>query len=498
MYKSGISDSIIKDLQNKVQNDNYGKYLKKININRCRAFEDQTIKFDFPVTALIGPNGGGKTTILGASAILYSSIAPRQFFTKNLQLDEEMENWSISYWAIDRDVSKNDLVKRSASYISKKWNRKSLQREVLFFGVSRTIPAVERKDLSKFAAQNVHFSDKESRNLSPETANAITKVLGKDVSEFIVIKPNNHGNITLLSGKTDKGKSYSEFHFGAGESSIIKMIMSIEGASSQSLILIEEIENGLHPLVICRLVDYLINVARRKKLQVIFTTHSEYAIKSLPSSAIWASINGKAAQGKLTIESLRTFNGESKAQLIIYVEDDFAKDWLLHVFRHTENIALNSIDIYPMNGENGAVQANKYHNQDPSNKIKSICILDGDSRYEESETDLIFKLPGEAPEIFIFYGIKDFLDKCSSKIAIRCGLVYEDSKKIENIIKDVANTTMDHHNLFSQIGKKLVAINENIIRSAFLATWCEEYQEEMEVIVDKIKIHLPKSETIAQ
>ena len=97
MYKSGISDSIIKDLQNKVQNDNYGKYLKKININRCRAFEDQTIKFDFPVTALIGPNGGGKTTILGASAILYSSIAPRQFFTKNLQLDEEMENWSISY-----------------------------------------------------------------------------------------------------------------------------------------------------------------------------------------------------------------------------------------------------------------------------------------------------------------------------------------------------------------------------------------------------------------
>ena len=27
---------------------------------KCRAFEDTTSTFDFPVTALIGPNGGGK------------------------------------------------------------------------------------------------------------------------------------------------------------------------------------------------------------------------------------------------------------------------------------------------------------------------------------------------------------------------------------------------------------------------------------------------------
>lgn len=498
MYQTEIRDSIFQELQEKVSKNNYEKYLKRISINKCRALENQSISFDFPVTALIGPNGGGKTTILGSCAILYSSILPRQFFTKNLQFDEEMENWSISYWAIDRTLIKNDVVKRSASYISKKWNRKSLQREVLFFGVSRTIPAVERKDLSKFATHNVHFSSEEYSNLSIDTAKVIMKVLGKDVSEFMVIKPNNYGNITLLSGKTDKGKRYSEFHFGAGESSIIKMIMSIEKADTQSLILIEEIENGLHPLVICRLIDYLIDVAHRKKLQVVFTTHSEYAIQSLPANAIWASIEGKAVQGKLTIESLRTFKGDTSAQLIIYVEDKFAEEYVAQILRSTKNIELKSIAIYAMHGEDSALKANKYHNEDPSNSIKSICILDGDAQNDEDIENFIYKLPGEAPESYIFYTIKDIINRCSSKLAIRCSLEYADNKLLEGIIEEVSCTNRDHHNLFSQIGEKLGFVNENVVKSAFLATWCEEYKEEVSEIINKINLHLPKSNTVVK
>lgn len=498
MYKTEIRESTFKNLEEKVLKNSYEKYLKKILINKCRAFEDQIISFDFPVTALIGPNGGGKTTILGACAILYSSIAPRMFFTKNIQFDEEMENWSISYWAIDRSAVKNDIVRRSASYIRKKWNRKSLQREVFFFGVSRTIPAVERKDLSKFATQNTHFAPNECCELTSESAQEITRILGKDVSKFMVIKPNKYGNITLLSGKTDKNKSYSEFHFGAGESSIIKMIMGIESAPPQSLILIEEIENGLHPLVVCRLIDYLIKVAERKKLQVIFTTHSEYAIKSLPGSAIWASLNGKAVQGKLTIESLKTFTGDTRAQLVIYVEDEFAKEWLIQMLRGNKSIELTSIAIYPMHGENGAVEANKYHNQDPSVKTKSICVLDGDARYDEDIDKLIYKLPGEAPETYIFYKIKDKIGDCSSKIAGRCTLKYSDGKLIESIVNDVSYTNIDHHNIFAQIGEKIGFVNENIVISAFLATWCEENSELVSEFLSKIDKVLPKSKTVVE
>ena len=239
MRKSEIRQSQINRLKEKVKKLNYKKYLYKLNMIKCRAFEKQIIKFDFPVTALIGPNGGGKTTILGACALLYDSVAPRQFFTRNKQLDEEMRNWSISYDAIDRTKNDSELIKRTASFSKEKWYRDTLKRETIFFGVSRTLPAVERREMSKFANKNIVFKKDEIQVLSTDAANHITKVLGKDVSAYTVIKSDKYGNITLLSGKTKAGKTYSEFHFGAGESSIIKMILGIENVEPQSLILIE-------------------------------------------------------------------------------------------------------------------------------------------------------------------------------------------------------------------------------------------------------------------
>jgi predicted ATPase len=65
-YKSEIRPSDIEALEDKVARSNYRKYLKRLILKRVRGFTDREITFDFPVTALVGPNGGGKTTILGA------------------------------------------------------------------------------------------------------------------------------------------------------------------------------------------------------------------------------------------------------------------------------------------------------------------------------------------------------------------------------------------------------------------------------------------------
>ena len=46
----------------------------------------------------------------------------------------------------------------------------------------------------------------------------------------------------------------------------------------------------------------------------MFTTHSEYAIKPLPHEAVWAVLNGRAIQGKLEIDSLRSLMGEVNSE----------------------------------------------------------------------------------------------------------------------------------------------------------------------------------------
>ena len=61
---SEIRDSQVSRLLEKVAGRNYGMYLHKAAPLKVRGFEDQGVAFDFPVTTLIGPNGGGKTTIL--------------------------------------------------------------------------------------------------------------------------------------------------------------------------------------------------------------------------------------------------------------------------------------------------------------------------------------------------------------------------------------------------------------------------------------------------
>lgn len=85
-FQSEIRPSHIRELLERVDNENYREYLKGVKLSKVRGFTDEIVSFDFPVTALIGPNGGGKTTILGAAACAYKNIRPQRFFCEERAL----------------------------------------------------------------------------------------------------------------------------------------------------------------------------------------------------------------------------------------------------------------------------------------------------------------------------------------------------------------------------------------------------------------------------
>jgi predicted ATPase len=94
-YRSEIRDSEIQAQEEKVARGNYPKYLRRLILKRVRGFSEREVTFDFPVTALVGPNGGGKTTILGAAALAYKDVPPRRFFAKSGKYDASMKDWVI-------------------------------------------------------------------------------------------------------------------------------------------------------------------------------------------------------------------------------------------------------------------------------------------------------------------------------------------------------------------------------------------------------------------
>lgn len=443
------------------------------------------IAFDFPVTAIIGPNGGGKTTVLGAAAILHRSIAPRQFFSKSGNYDAEMQDWSIEYEVIDRSVSAKGSIQRTASFKNKKWNRDALARNALLFGVSRTVPASERKELIPCTSRKFSVPESRVEAFTDNVRKCISRILGKSVEGFKRLKVNASGTVSMLTGKTENGVGYSEFHFGAGESSIIKMVAAIEAAEDASLVLIEEIENGLHPVATVRLVEYLIEVAERKRIQVVLTTHSNEALKPLPDKAVWSATKDKLFQGKLDVASLRAITGQIETQGVIFVEDEFAKTWVEAILRESSKGLVDHFEVHAMAGDGTAVAMNKYHNANPAIEVPSICIIDGDSAQIEGER--VLRLPGAAPESFIFDSCVDSWPSIGGKLSVALLQRFEREAEVLALCKNVRTTNMDHHLLFAQLGEKLGLVPDATVRQAFVTQWAQTNTQAVDEILARLE-----------
>lgn len=485
-FKSEVRDSTINALLEKATQRNYKQYLAKLTLKKVRGFVDEPITFDFPVTAIIGPNGGGKTTVLGAAAIIYRDIPPRAFFSKSGKYDSGMQDWSIEYEIVDRDIAARNSLQRTASFKSLKWNRDALSRQTLLFGVSRTVPASERKELLSCTSRKFSVPDTRVAAFSTDINEAVSRILGKDVSGFREIKVHPSGNVTLLTGQTAAGVGYSEFHFGAGESSIIRMVAAIEAASDNALVLIEEIENGLHPVATIRLVEYLIWAAERKKIQVIFTTHSNEALHPLPSKAVWSATKDKLFQGKLDVASLRAITGQIETASVIFVEDDFAKTWMEAVLRQSDKSIIDHFQVHAMSGDGTAVAMNKYHNDNPAIKVPSVCVIDGDSRQEESDEKRVYRLPGASPEAYVFDACVDAWPAIGGKLSVALLQRFEDDERVLRICKEVRRDNKDTHLLFSQVGERLGLVPERTVASAFTTLWAQANPTLVRALIAKV------------
>lgn len=489
-FKSEIRDSEIAALEEKVAKDNYGKYLSRLVLKRVRGFTDREVTFDFPVTALVGPNGGGKTTILGAAGLIYKSVPPRRFFAKSGKYDSSMKDWTVEYQLIDRAINSKLRVPRTASYLKLKWNRTAVDRDVLIFGVERTVPATERRELIKAVGST--FSAYSEHELAPIVAENVARILGKPVEGFHQLFLDQAERISLYAGQTHNGDEYSEFHFGAGEASVIRIVSGVENAAENSLILIEEIENGLHPVATIRMVEYLISVAKRKSCQVIFTTHSNDALAPLPSKAIWAAYNGEVLQGKLDIVALRTITGQIDASLAIFVEDIYAEHFMATALRYS-GVELSAVKIHRMGGADPAKKVNEQHNLDPTSTFPSICVLDGDQGDIEDIEKRIFIFPGEGhPERHVLDRVVGILDEVAALLTVSMQLPPSQQERVKEVIKARVLTNYDVHVVFEQIGADLDFTAGQTVATAFLSVWAQKFPEEVENLIAPFRELLPR------
>lgn len=252
--------------------------------------------FDIPskgVKLLTGTNGVGKTTLLVCLARIGQPWAYRENF-KIPKAGIKVDNFNRAKIIYKFDDDQIVFKKRA-----KNWSRTHNEKSGLLecFGYSSVL-------YIKANGERLQPTEKELTNsvrtpVDPSLVHSIIEVLENDKFEKLKAIKVDRGRgkkILLLEEELKKfrvGKqkvrvyrTYSEKNFSLGEICIIRILQAVNDCMNNSFILIDEIEMSLHPRVQYNLLNYLKDIAKRKDLTVILSTHSVTMIKCVSKKDI--------------------------------------------------------------------------------------------------------------------------------------------------------------------------------------------------------------------
>jgi energy-coupling factor transporter ATP-binding protein EcfA2 len=325
------------------------QYITHITFPKFKIIEPRaTITFDFALTALVGANGIGKSSVLHAlwgapfgystskfwfatelDPIEGSRRDPQRFFyghwnsafggvveTRKARIGKKR---GADYWEPYRSSTTDGMqplpegdyegkakdrwnpVKRTCVYVNLKTTFGSFDR---YFYFDDGINGGERRDTMlreakrlKQIVQDDRQSYKlgggrerlfENRPLMQDELQNVSRILGRDYTAARLIRhslyPGNRGED--LSVIFNRGAEYSEAFAGSGEIAAVSAVVQILAAPPGSLILLDEPETSLHPGAQRAFLKFLLDQIKRCKHQIVISTHSMDFLKGLPQNAI--------------------------------------------------------------------------------------------------------------------------------------------------------------------------------------------------------------------
>ena len=268
-------------------------FLSEIRLQGLRGIADLRVQFDYPVSVIAGGNASGKSTVLFAAACAYKvpgagvkDFVPSTLFPNYRPKLGGRED-ARSEIVLEFDYSTPDGRLSMRWRHVNGWNRSFFGRKnaaqperPLYLRTLSNIsnPAEVRGVLGSMNRLN---SPPDETRLTASQIAFAQQMLPFRYSEVVNL---SSGSKSLLFADQEGGAAYSELHMAAGERAILRMsqeIAQLEGA----LVLIDEVEAGLHPWVQQLLMLQLQQLALRNHLQIIVTTHSPVVLDSVPHRA---------------------------------------------------------------------------------------------------------------------------------------------------------------------------------------------------------------------
>lgn len=411
----------------------YPNFVKKLELKPFRHIKDLELNFTNPITAISGTNRSGKSTILMALACSHLRFQKRDPKNGHLERqtwsslmkftihDKQTEDWT--YFMTVKTGGKVERKRGQRKKNTNKWNgigKKESQfpnRQVIFSDLDRIVPA-------RFFGTTIFRKTRyaKSKDISISKAHKIQEYISYILEEnFNLKRITEHLDKDVFQYKAKN--QYSSYNAASGEEVLTNLIIDIVESDYKSLILIDEIEVGLHPKVQRRLMDVIYHISIKESKQFIFSTHSPTILDCLSNSSriFIEKDNANNSKGISNISvnaALSKMDSESYPLLDIYCEDDESKFIL---FKAISSIAkfknLNSFsklfNIIVSGSSDTTYKNFKAHQRTYKNKRITCgfaCVLDGDMRAIKdnkgnltypAENGLHFLYSNEPPEKFL-------------------------------------------------------------------------------------------------
>lgn len=439
------------------------KRLEWIEIRGLRGWTGQRVEFQFPIVALSGENGSGKSSIIQAAASVYRTpdgpvgkYYASEFFPGTAW--DTITNASIEFSVREGAQRVGGSVRKP----SERWkgNIERPVRPVEYFDLSRVLPVIGRVGYAKIAkSKHKEISakvfdqnrlDRLSYILNHRYTGARMALSDIDPERTVPVLQRN------LAG-------YSGYHQGQGETTITELIQA--DLPKYSLLLIDEIESSLHPRAQRRLIRDLANVARERELQIILTTHSPFILEELPENArlqiFWSEDDRKVMTGVSAQFAMSKMDDAPHPDCEVYVEDDVSKTMLSEILSQRSKDLISRVQLITF----GAASVGYQLGQMVAGKrfLRATAIfLDGDCKPAPG----CHVLPGiDAPEPTVFEALRTLhwrdvwtrVKRSTSDVSTAC--------------EDAMNLS-DHHDWIEYAAKQL-ALAPTVLWHAMCGEWAE-------------------------
>jgi len=400
--------------------DGWPKWLEWVEIDGLRGWHNERIEFRFPIMAIIGENGVGKSTILQSAAAVYKapgrgvSWYASGFFPPTFW--EEIKAATISYRVSEGDSAPREGTVRKPE---QRWhgNRERAERHIRYFDLNRLQPVAARPGYQKLVKED----HRETRQLPFEASRLSTysDIMGRTYDGARMAVTNIRDRRVPVLGQ--HGVEYSGYHQGAGETTIMELLGP--ETPETTLVLIDEIETSLHPRVQRRLIRYLAELCLEKDVQVIITTHSPVILDELPTVArayITSDTSGRRVlHGVSTEFAMSSMDDVQQYECEVYVEDRQSAIWL------TEILAASQMDprpvhILPCGSAGVGISLGQMVSKGLFPR-STLVYLDGDQAAKPG----CVLLPGrDSPEEVVFQGLAELSERAWASLDQRVARDY--------------------------------------------------------------------------